>query len=296
MTFDVEERELVARLLGEVRRRAPLDSERERQLAKTIQAGIDASKELEAGWPVDPERRARLTALIAAGRDAKHELVIAHLPLVVGMARRFRWSPLSLLELIQEGSLALLRAAERFDWRRGTPFAAYASWWVRHAMSRSVREELGSSRLPTAERRKLRRLAEARADAPDATTTELGLAASVDRSDAEALVPLLGSPIPFSALADRTHRVEELLADREAEERLEEVLLSADAARVVSTAERLLTDRERTVLEARYGLDGRDPQTLREVAERLGISVQRVAQIERAALERLRDALAAPPR
>jgi RNA polymerase sigma factor (sigma-70 family) len=291
MRIDEEERRLVARMLAEVRERQPLDSERERELARRIQVGLDARARLEGDSILADDERARLEEAALVGREAKHELVTAHLPLVAGMARRYRWSPLSFLDLIQEGSLGLLRAAERFDWRRGTPFGAYAAWWVRHAMSKAVRESTGSVRLPDRQRARLRSLAEARAAHPGASADELGEAASVDENAAAELVPLLGSPVPIEAALDGGRALEELLADRDAEEELEEVLVSADAARVRAVAGRVLGDREREVLEARYGLGGREPQTLREVAERLGVSVQRVSQIERGALDRLRDAL-----
>jgi RNA polymerase primary sigma factor len=111
--------------------------------------------------------------------------------------------------------------------------------------------------------------------------------------DAAALAPLLGSPVPLEAPAgpgsDRT--LVELLADREAEEQLEEVLVEAEVERLIRAAEQTLSPREREVLEARYGLGGRQPETLREVGERLGVSLQRVAQIEAAALAKLRRAL-----
>jgi RNA polymerase primary sigma factor len=290
--MDDGERGVLARLLAEARA-TPIDPERERELARTVAEGLQARERLEAGVPLEADERARLMELERAGRDAKDRLVTAHLPMVVAMARRYRWSPVPLLELVQEGSLGLLRAAERFDWRRGTPFAAYAAWWVRHAMSRAVRAATGGVRLSERTRRRLRSLAEARSADPEASDAVLGDAAGVTGEEAAALVPLLGTPIPLGVGAERD-RLEELLADRRAEEELEEVLVSADVARLLAVAERVLSERERAVLEARYGLGGGEPQTLRQVAERLGVSLQRVAQIERGALDRLRGALGGP--
>jgi RNA polymerase primary sigma factor len=288
MAFDPEERQLVGRLLSEVRSRAPLSRERERELARKVSAGLDARTRLQEGVRLPTDERAELEELARSGRDAKQELVTAYLPLVIGMGKRYRWAPLSFLELIQEGMLGLLRAAERFDWRRGTPFGAYASWWVRHAMSRAVREATGSVRLPPGKRDELRRLAEAREADPGASTYALGAASGVGEEGAESLQPLLGSVRPVDA-----RELEDLLADRDAEEELEEVLVSADVSRLREAADRLLSERQRSVLEARYGLGGREPRTLREIGDELGVSVQRVSQIERSALDRLRSALAA---
>jgi RNA polymerase sigma factor (sigma-70 family) len=286
MVFDAEERQLVGRLLTEVRTRGPLDRERERELARVMHAGSDARARLQEGVPLPNDQRAELEELARSGRDAKQELVTAHLPLVVGMAKRYRWAPISFLELIQEGTLGLLRAAERFDRRRGTPFGAYASWWVRHAMSRAVRETTGSVRLPQGKRDDLRRLAEAREADPEATTYALGEASGLGEAGAESLGPLLGTVRPVDA-----RELEDLLADRDAEEELEEVLVSFEVSRLLEAADRLLNQRQRNVLEARYGLGGREPRTLREIAEELGVSVQRVSQIERSALDRLRSEL-----
>lgn len=286
MRLDAEERQLVGRLLNEVRQRGPLDRDRERELARAIRAGLDARHRLEQEAVLSEEARAELEELARAGRDAKQDLVTAYLPLVVGMARRYRWAPMPFLELIQEGTLGLLRAAERFDWRLGTPFGAYAAWWVRHAMSRAVRDVVGSVRLPKGKRDDLRRLAEAREADPAAATADLGVAAGLERRDAEDLEPLLGSVRPMD-----TRDLDDLLADRDAEEELEEVLISAEVSRLLSIADRALSERQRSVLEARYGLGGKEPQTLRQVAERLGVSIQRVSQIERAALDRLREEL-----
>ena len=288
-----EERLLVRRLLEEVGVRPGLPSEEERELARAVAEGQEARTRLEQDGELEPAVRAELEERVRRGTEAKRRLVAAHLPLVVRLLHRYRWSGLPVLDLFQEGILALLRAAERFDWRRGTPFGAYAAWWVRHALSRAVREHVGAVRLPEAKRRQLRSLAEARAERPWASWEELAERAELSVDDAAVLAPLLGNPLPLEGPAspgsDRT--LEEVLADREAEEALEEVLVEAEVERLIRAAERVLSPREREVLEARYGLGGRRPQTLREVGERLGVSLQRIAQIEAAALAKLRRAL-----
>jgi RNA polymerase primary sigma factor len=280
------------RFLSEVGIREPLPIEDELRLAELVSEGKRALKALsDPDLPLD--ERQRFEEVARQGQDALTTLVANNLPLVVGMTRRYRWSGISASDLFQEGVLGLLRAAERFDWTRGTPFGAYASWWVRHAMSRAVREATTSVRLSQDSRSMLRRLAKARNDDPSASFRRLAERAGVDAAEAEHLAPLLGSPLSLEGpvVPDSTTPLGDLVADRDAEEAMEEVLVGAEVERLLRIAERELTPRERHVLEARYGLGGRDPRTLREVGEELGLTAQRVAQIEERALEKLRAAL-----
>jgi RNA polymerase sigma factor (sigma-70 family) len=283
---------LAQRLLSEVGTQEPLPIEDELRLAKLVSEGKQASKVL-SDPELRPGERQRLEELAREGQDALATIVANNLPLVVGMTRRYRWSGVPASDLFQEGVLGLLRAAERFDWTRGTPFGAYASWWVRHAMSRAVRQATTSVRLSEDSRSVLRRLAKARNDDPSASLRRLAEWAGVDVGEAERLVPLLGSPLSLEepVVPDSNIPLADLVADRDAEEAMEEVLVGAEVERLLRIADRELTPRERHVLEARYGLGGRDPRTLREVGEELGLTAQRVAQIEQGALEKLRAAL-----
>jgi RNA polymerase primary sigma factor len=195
--------------------------------------------------------------------------------------------------LFQEGVLGLFRTADRFDWNRGTPFAGYAAWWVRHAMSPAVRDATTSVRLPDRQWKVLRRLGRAKLARPDGSLEEVAADAGVDPEHAERLVPLLGSPVSLDAGPGEEGRpaLADLLADRGAEEELEHVLVRADIERAFEAFHKVLTPRERSVLEARYGLRGGEPKTLREVGDELGVTAQRIAQIEGAALDKLRRAL-----
>lgn len=278
--------------LLEVGERPPLDAAEELELGRLVAAGEEARRRLEAA-DVPAEERAALEEAVRRGQEAKAALVAGTLRLVVAMAKRYRWSGVPLADLFQEGVLGLLRAAERFDWTRGTPFSAYAAWWVRHAIARAVREARVGVHLPDRQWKALRRLARARLERPRAEDEELARAAGIDPEEAERLLPLLGTPVSLEAPAGagREEALGELLADRRAEEALEEVLVEAEIERLLHVAERVLSPRERWVLEARYGLGGRDPRTLREVGEELGLTPQRVAQIEGRALEKLRAAL-----
>jgi RNA polymerase sigma factor (sigma-70 family) len=272
--------------------REPLPPEEEARLARLVAEGRQAAKSLEQP-DVGAEQRRRLERTAELGREALSTLVVHHLPLVVRMAHRYRWSGVPVLDLFQEGVLGLLSATERFDWNRGTPFAAYASWWVRHAMSKAVREATTSVRLSSGTRASLRRLAKARGADPSSSWRTIAQRVGVDPDAAEKLLPLLGPPLSLDAPADPRADIPlaDVLADRDAEEAMEEVLVEAEVQRLLRIADRDLTPRERSVLEARYGLGGREPRTLREVGEEFGVTPQRVAQIEERALRKLRTAL-----
>ena len=208
-------------------------------------------------------------------------------------AARVHPSELNAAELYPSAAVPELLAAERFDWTRGTPFAAYASWWVGHAMSKAVSNATTSVRLPDHLRSSLGRLAAERRADPSASWEVLARRAGVDPAEAENLAPLLSPPLSLDASlsTDSDASLGNLLADRDAEEAMEEVLVAADAGRLTRAADRELTHRERRILDARYGLDGHDPRTLREVGEELGLTPQRVAQLEKGALGKLRAAL-----
>jgi RNA polymerase primary sigma factor len=287
-----EIRSVTDRLLSEVGGRAAPPPEEEVLLARRVAEAREARRRLQDAALPEDERR-RLEEVVQAGREAKARLIAHNLRLVVAMARRYRWAGVPFLDLFQEGVLGLLRAAERFDWTRGTPFSAYAAWWVRHAMSRAVRQARASVRLPDRAWRDLRRLGQARLAHPGEPPGDIARRAGVDPEEAEALLPLLGSPVSLDTPVgeDAEAALSDLLADREAEEALEEVLVQADVERLLRAADRLLTPRERFVLEARYGLGGGDPRTLREVGEELRVTPQRVAQIEEGALRKLRQAV-----
>ena len=283
---------LTDRLLHEVAAREPLPAEEEARLARLVAGGKDARSRLtEPGIPA-AERR-RLEEAARQGRDALVQLVERNLGLVMRMTRRYRWSGIPVIDLFQEGVLGLLQAADRFDWTRGTPFGAYASWWVRHAMSRAVGGTMPGVRLPESLRSSLGRLAAERAADPAAPWGALVERSGVDAEEAESLAPLLSPPLSLdgSPVGDSDVSLADVLADRDAEEAMEKVLVGAEVDRLLRIADRELTARERQILEARYGLGGNEPRTLREVGEELGLTPQRVAQLEQRALDKLRAAL-----
>lgn len=250
------------------------------------------------GRPGSTGPESELALVLAAKRGGPHErepLIDAFLPLIASIARVYRRSTsVDRDELMQEGVVGLLRALERFDPERGVPFWAYASWWVRQAMQQVVSELSGPLVLSDRALRQLarikaaqRRLEQRRGRA--ASRRELAAGAGLSESQVEKLTVAELRPRalhePANAENSDAMSVGDLLADPSAEDAYLSVPQRAVAAELPGLLGRL-TERERTVICSRYGI-GRREQTLREVAGGLGVSAERVRQIEHASLAKL---------
>jgi RNA polymerase sigma factor (sigma-70 family) len=231
---------------------------------------------------------------------AREQLVLAFLPWISGMARTYRNSPsVHRTELMQEGVVGLLRAVGRFDPELGTPFWAYASWWVRQAMQQLVSEMTRPVVLSDRALRQLARVRDARrkqmqTERREPSTGELAAATGFSRERVDRLTAAERAPRsldePLATDDEGSATVGELLSDPVAEDGYERV----DGALEIETLRTLaegLDERERVVLHAHYGV-GRPAQTLREIAEGLQLSAERVRQIEERALTKLREELA----
>lgn len=239
--------------------------------------------------------RALVLAAKSGGERERQQLIEASLPLIGGVARQYRRSgTIARAELIQEGVVGLLRALERYDPEQGVPFWAYARWWVRQAMQRLVAEL--SMPLVLSDRA-LRQLARVRLvkrgfeqrRGREPTSTELALAANLPRQQVESLIGAEQRPRaldePTGGEADDRATVGDLLADPSGEEWDEGVSQELSALQLPRLLAQL-TERERTVIRARYGL-GTQEQTLREIGGRIGVSAERVRQVEQMSLQKL---------
>jgi RNA polymerase primary sigma factor len=246
---------------------------------------------------LDREREL-VRAAQAGDHEARDQLIEAFMPLIGGVARIYRGSPaVDRGELMQEGVVGLLRALSRYDLDLGTPFWAYASWWVRQAMQQLVSELTRPVVLSDRAARQLARVRDARrehlqARGREPSLGELAEVTHLPRRQVENLViaerrprgleePITGDEGVVGTFGD-------LLADPEAEDAFERVPRRLEVQQVLRLLGGL-SDREKTILRGRFGLD-RPEQTLRELAETLGVSAERVRQIEERALSRLRDA------
>jgi RNA polymerase sigma factor (sigma-70 family) len=247
--------------------------------------------------PVTTERR-----LVHAAQDgdlrAREELVEAFLPLIAGVARVYRGSPsITRVELMQEGVVGLLRALERYDPALGVPFWGYATWWVRQAMQQLIAELTRPTVLSDRALRQLAQLKRAHGDylrqhgheptgnqlATDTglTQAQVGELLALERIPQSMDEPVKGADGELGAFGD-------LLADPLAEDAYEQLLDHSEIEQVRALLGSL-NERERAILRARYGLDD-DEQSLRDIGERIGLSGERVRQIENRALGKLRAA------
>jgi len=250
----------------------------------------------EAGrWPLlTAEEEVELAKRIERGdKEAKERMINSNLRLVVSIAKRYQGHGLSLLDLIQEGIIGLIRAVEKFDWRRGFKFSTYATWWIRQAVQRGVANKSRTIRIPVHIAEREQRMARAERE----LATSLGRAPTDEEIARRARLPLKQlSEVRQAARAvtslDRPigDENEGALGDLFASEQSppeEEIGVSLEQD-VLRRAVAQLPERERAVLKLRYGLNGdRDPASLEAIGRELGITRERVRQIEANALERL---------
>jgi RNA polymerase sigma factor (sigma-70 family) len=249
-----------------------------------------------------PARERKLVAEAGSGDPAGRErLVDAFLPLIASVASRYvRPGVIDRAELMQEGVVGLLKALERFDESRRTPFWAYASWWVRQAMQQLVAEMVRPIVLSDRAVRQLTRIKRARTDhlrrhGREATSAQLGATTGIEPRQVQNLLAAERSPLALDEPAPGSSRgsgtLSDLVADPRAADDLDGVVHWMEVEDLPGL-ESALTSRERGIINARYGV-GCKPQTLREVADTVELSAERVRQIEQEALGKLQEAASA---
>jgi len=272
-----------------------LSHDEEVALAKQLERGKEAQRRLASNGH-DTEERARQEQLIEEGRKARESLVEANTRLVVSVAKRYRGMGMPFLDLIQAGNEGLLRAVDKFDYRRGHKFSTYATWWIRQAVTRSLSDQGRTIRLPIHLSDLIRRVfkvAQKLEQDIGRRPTPEEIAREIKGLDSEKARWLL-------RVSQRSISLDKPLGDEEDAGELGDFIVDETAPSPVQVTERQLlreslermlanlTPREARVLRLRFGLTGDHAHTLKEVGERIGVTRERVRQIEGKALRKLR--------
>jgi RNA polymerase primary sigma factor len=288
--------DLFRQYLREIGRIPRLTAVDEVDLARQVEAGLFAEEYLNARPGLDDDRLVSdLDKLIVLGRIAKRRLIEANLRLVVSVAKRYVGRGLTMLDLVQEGNLGLIRAVEKFDYARGYKFSTYATWWIRQAMSRALADQARTIRVPVhvvelinRVVRVQRRLLQERGCEP--TPAEVAAVLELPAERIVEVLRLAQEPVSLHAPVGEEDDVAlgDLIEDGDATSPVESaafMLLRQHLEAVLST----LGERERRVVQLRYGLiDGR-PRTLEEIGRMFGVTRERIRQIESKTLNKLRD-------
>ncbi len=271
-----------------------LTAEEEVHLAKRIETGEIAARQLEKNGQLSREESRRLKMAERSGMRAKRKLVEANLRLVVSIAKRYVGRGMLFLDLIQEGNLGLIRAVEKFDYRKGYKFSTYATWWIRQAITRAIADQARTIRIPVHMVETINKLVRVQRQllqdlGREPTPEEIGREMDMSPARVREILKISQEPVSLETPIgeEEDSQLGDFIEDREAEVPIDAAsfsLLQEQLRDVLDT----LSDRERKVIELRFGLIDGHPRTLEEVGRVFGVTRERIRQIESKTLSKLR--------
>jgi RNA polymerase primary sigma factor len=287
--------------LKSIGRTSLLTAEQEVDLAKRIEAGLFAEHKLESEPDLSAELRHDLELVAEDGRRAKGHMLEANLRLVVSVAKKYSDRGLSLLDVVQEGNLGLIRAVEKFDYTKGYKFSTYAMWWIRQAIQRGFADSARTIRLPVHVLEMLSKLSRVERDmhqrlGREPTPEELAVELDRTPDQIEELLRTSRQPISLDSTIgeDGETSIGDLIEDVDAPEASELVDRQLMAEQLRSALD-ALTPREATIMAMRFGLYDGNPHTLDEIGRALGLTRERIRQLEKQSLSKLRHPSRAQP-
>jgi RNA polymerase primary sigma factor len=287
--------------LKSIGRTSLLTAEQEVDLAKRIEAGLFAEHKLDTDPNLDPQLRRDLEHVAEDGRRAKSHMLEANLRLVVSVAKKYSDRGLSLLDVVQEGNLGLIRAVEKFDYTKGYKFSTYAMWWIRQAIQRGFADSARTIRLPVHVLEMLSKLSRVERDmhqrlGREPTPEELAVELDRTPDQIEELLRTSRQPISLDSTIgeDGETSIGDLIEDVDAPEASELVDRQLMAEQLRSALD-ALTPREATIMAMRFGLYDGNPHTLDEIGRALGLTRERIRQLEKQSLSKLRHPSRAQP-
>ena len=286
--------DLVSLYLTDIARHPLLNKDDEIRLAKRIEAGVEAREQLDGTAASNGAGPAVLRRRVRDGEAARRSFVEANLRLVVSIAKRYRSSGMNLLDLVQEGNVGLMRAVDKFEWRKGFKFSTYATWWIRQAIQRGIGSSARTIRLPVPAGDRLTKIGHARAHLEakllrSPTRAEIAEELGIPELELAELLHRGAHPLSLSEplSEDGDGELADIVGDHSATSPSDAAAASLLPGEILKQLEPL-TQRERSILVLRVGLDRGEPRTLGEVGSYFDLTRERIRQVEARALAKLR--------